>query len=137
MWQAAIDEPESLEWRGKVQALPEGEAYYFRGWPGLIGRLEAMLKPEAVTLSFNRGLCSPFGQKKSLYGVHVGRLASITNPVLVIWGRRDRVIPAAHAEAAANGLPNVRVQLLDNCGHMPMLEQTDAFNASLLEFLGR
>ena len=41
------------EWRGKVQALPEGEAYYFRSWPGLIGRLEAMLKPEAVTPSLN------------------------------------------------------------------------------------
>ena len=31
------------EWRGKVQALPEGEAYYFRDWPGLITHLEAML----------------------------------------------------------------------------------------------
>lgn len=34
------------EWRGKVQALPEGEAYYFCGWPGLIGHLEAMLKTD-------------------------------------------------------------------------------------------
>jgi hypothetical protein len=32
-----------VEWRGKVQALPAGEAYYFRDWPGLVGRLEAML----------------------------------------------------------------------------------------------
>ena len=92
---------------------------------------------QAASLRTLRGLCSPFGQKKSLYGVHVSRLASITNPVLVIWGRQDRVIPAAHAEVAAKGLPNVRVQLLDNCGHMPMLEQADAFNASLLEFLDR
>lgn len=92
---------------------------------------------QAASLRTLRGLCSPFGQKKSLYGVHVSRLASITNPVLVIWGRQDRVIPAAHAEVAAKGLPNVRVQLLDNCGHLPMLERTDAFAASLLEFLGR
>lgn len=34
---------DQAEWRGKVQALPDGEAYYFRNWPGLIGRLEAML----------------------------------------------------------------------------------------------
>ena len=52
MWQEETGGGQ-LEWRGKVQALPEGEAYYFRGWPGLIGRLEAMLKPEAVTPSFN------------------------------------------------------------------------------------
>jgi len=31
------------EWRGKVQALPEGEAYYFRDWSALIRRLEVML----------------------------------------------------------------------------------------------
>jgi hypothetical protein len=42
MWQEETDESQ-VEWRGKLQALPEGEAYYFRDWPGLIGRLEAML----------------------------------------------------------------------------------------------
>ena len=29
------------EWRGKVQALPEGEAYYFRDWPSLVAHLQA------------------------------------------------------------------------------------------------
>lgn len=47
LWQsAADDEPTTLEWRGKVQALPEGDAYYFRDWAGLIGRLEALLAIE-------------------------------------------------------------------------------------------
>lgn len=41
-----------VEWRGKVQALPDGEAYYFRGWPGLIGRLETLLA-SATTSSPN------------------------------------------------------------------------------------
>ena len=54
---------------------------------------------QAASLRTLRGLCTPFGQKKSLYGAHVSRPASITNPVLVIWGRQDRVIPAAHAES--------------------------------------
>jgi hypothetical protein len=44
LWQSgADDEPTALEWRGKVQALPEGDAYYFRDWAGLIEHLEAML----------------------------------------------------------------------------------------------
>jgi 4,5:9,10-diseco-3-hydroxy-5,9,17-trioxoandrosta-1(10),2-diene-4-oate hydrolase len=63
-------------------------------------------------------------------------LPSITAPVLVVWGRQDPTIPAAHAEVAAKGLPNVRVQIFDKCGHVPMLEKADAFNALLLEFLG-
>ena len=45
MWQEAVaDDQAAFEWRGKVQALPEGEAYYFRDWPGLIAHLEGMLK---------------------------------------------------------------------------------------------
>jgi hypothetical protein len=45
LWQAAVDDaPGAVEWRGKVQTLPEGDACYFRDWPGLIRHLEAMLE---------------------------------------------------------------------------------------------
>jgi hypothetical protein len=47
LWQAIqADNPDALEWRGKVQSLPDGEAYYFRDWPGLIRHLETMLSSE-------------------------------------------------------------------------------------------
>ncbi len=47
LWQAAApDDPVALEWRGKLQSLPDGEAYYFRDWPGLIRHLETMLSSE-------------------------------------------------------------------------------------------
>jgi hypothetical protein len=47
LWQAASpDAPDRLEWRGKVQSLPDGEAYYFRDWPGLIRHIETMLSSE-------------------------------------------------------------------------------------------
>ena len=36
----------ALEWRGKVQALPEGEAYYFRDWTTLVAQLGMMLGTE-------------------------------------------------------------------------------------------
>jgi hypothetical protein len=42
MWQEETGDGQ-LEWRGKVQALPEREAYYFRDWPGLVLHLQAML----------------------------------------------------------------------------------------------
>jgi hypothetical protein len=47
MWQEEAGEGQT-EWRGKVQALPDGEAYYFRDWSGLIGGLEVMLAVEHV-----------------------------------------------------------------------------------------
>jgi pimeloyl-ACP methyl ester carboxylesterase len=77
-----------------------------------------------------------FGQSKSMYSSNIEGLPSITKPVLVVWGRQDQVIPATHAEVATKSLPNVRVQIFDNCGHFPMLEHTQAFNKLLLEFLG-
>ena len=42
LWQERLG-TEAAEWRGKVQALPEGDAYYFRDWAALITQLEAML----------------------------------------------------------------------------------------------
>jgi len=76
-----------------------------------------------------------FGQSESMYGPNVKGLASIMNPVLVVWGRQDPVVPVAHADIAAEGLPNVRVHVFDNCGHYPILEHTQSFNELLLEFL--
>lgn len=31
-------------WRGKVQSLPDGEAYHFHTWEGLITHLQAMME---------------------------------------------------------------------------------------------
>ena len=48
MWREKMDNAQ-VEWRGKVQALPDGEAYYFSDWPGLIRQLEAMLSSSNVS----------------------------------------------------------------------------------------
>lgn len=94
----------------------------------LPGAQQSFLK----TLRANGNL---LGQNKSMYSPNVRGLPSITHAVQVIWGRQDRILPVMHAEIAAKGLPNVRVSVLDNCGHLPMLEHSQAFNELLLEFL--
>lgn len=43
---------DQTEWRGRVQHVPSGEAYYFRDWPTLVAHLLKMLprtetQPEA------------------------------------------------------------------------------------------
>ena len=40
-------------------------------------------------------------------------------PVLVVWGREDRIIPAAHAEALGDA---AEVHVLDGAGHSPHME---------------
>ncbi|OFX32378.1 MAG: hypothetical protein A2Z07_08885 [Armatimonadetes bacterium RBG_16_67_12] len=66
----------------------------------------------------------------------VRTLASrITAPTLIIWGTRDRVVPPAHAVVAVRTIPDARVHLLDGAGHVPYIEDADAFNAAMMEFL--
>lgn len=75
------------------------------------------------------------GQSKTMRGPNLDGLGSIDAPVLVVWGRQDKVIPVEHAEVIAAAGKDVRVEVFDGCGHTPMLEQPEAFNELLLEFL--
>ena len=55
-------------------------------------------------------------------------------PLLVIWGAKDRIIPASHAE----DLPDhVRVELFEDAGHMLHMEAAAAFNGLVRNFLRR
>jgi pimeloyl-ACP methyl ester carboxylesterase len=58
-------------------------------------------------------------------------------PVKVIWGREDRVLPVTHAAEAREVLPQAEIDVIERCGHLPMIERTDAFLAALLPFLER
>ena len=40
-------------------------------------------------------------------------------PTLVVHGGRDLVLPIAHAEALANGVPGARLVVVDGLGHLP------------------
>ena len=62
-------------------------------------------------------------------------LNHFTLPTLVIGGEEDITIPPENAEALAEGLPNSTLKILPKAGHMANMEQPDAFNEALLEFL--
>jgi 4,5:9,10-diseco-3-hydroxy-5,9,17-trioxoandrosta-1(10),2-diene-4-oate hydrolase len=76
-----------------------------------------------------------FGVRSQVFRPIVDKLATITAPSLVIWGKQDRILPVAHAHVAAKGLPNARLHIFDPCGHHPHLERPEEFNALVLEFL--
>ena len=56
-------------------------------------------------------------------------------PVMIIWGRRDRIIPVTHAEHAHEAIPDSRLEIFDAAGHMPQLEVPARFVAVLERFL--
>ncbi|HMM95464.1 alpha/beta fold hydrolase [Phycicoccus sp.] len=60
-----------------------------------------------------------------------------TVPTLVVWGTKDRMIPAWHAGAAASHIEGCRVELFRGAGHFPHLDDPDRFAALVREFVAR
>jgi pimeloyl-ACP methyl ester carboxylesterase len=58
-----------------------------------------------------------------------------TVPTLLVWGARDRVIPAAHAEAAHTAIPGSRLEVFPQAGHFPQLDDPGRFAALLSRFI--
>jgi pimeloyl-ACP methyl ester carboxylesterase len=48
-------------------------------------------------------------------------------PLLIVWGARDRIIPAEHGRRAHELLPGSRFELFERAGHFPHLDEPDRF----------
>jgi pimeloyl-ACP methyl ester carboxylesterase len=64
----------------------------------------------------------------------LGRLSSVHVPVLVVWGAADRIYPPEHGEAFAKAIPDARLVILDEAGHLPQLEAPSALLAAVVDF---
>lgn len=49
-------------------------------------------------------------------------ITRIEAPVLVVWGKLDRVIDYRNADVFVDAIPNARKVILDDVGHAPMVE---------------
>jgi pimeloyl-ACP methyl ester carboxylesterase len=56
-------------------------------------------------------------------------------PTLILWGGRDRMIPAHHALAAQEALPGSRLVLFEDAGHFPHTEDPVRFVEAIAEFV--
>lgn len=56
-------------------------------------------------------------------------------PTLVIWGKQDRLASPQEGEKLRREIPDVQLVLIDQSGHMPMLEQSTAFMTVVTAFL--
>lgn len=72
-------------------------------------------------------------QKQNLAEV----LGQIQTPTLLVWGLQDEITPPEVAIEFHNKLPNATLKFIDECGHVPMMEQPQLFNQYLTEFLSQ
>ena len=95
-----------------------------------------------VARDFARNWSSPTVQKilddarhdrdRSL-GIDV--LSAIHAPVLILWGEKDRLLPASSAEEFRRRIPGAQVELIPNCGHIPQLERPAYTRRRVREFV--
>jgi pimeloyl-ACP methyl ester carboxylesterase len=62
-------------------------------------------------------------------------LHKVDVPTLIVWGRKDRVVPESHARKHVRALPNARLEWIENAGHLPHEEEPRAVNELLKNFL--
>ena len=65
----------------------------------------------------------------------LSRLGELGVPLGLIWGRRDRVIPFSAVHSVQAVCPDVVVEALADCGHVPQIEQPPEFIAALRRVL--
>lgn len=62
-------------------------------------------------------------------------LNQIKQPTLLVWGNNDTVTPPFVGREFNKLIPNSELHFIDKCGHAPMMEVPDEFNAILQKFL--
>ena len=104
--------PDLTEMARGYQALSDGEARN-----AFIQTLRAVIDPNGQRINATDRL-----------------YLSAQMPALIVWGRRDRIIPVSHGKAAHEQMPGSRLELFERAGHFPFLDDPAGFTAVLERF---
>ncbi len=66
---------------------------------------------------------------------HTDQIKDITQPTLIMWGAKDKVIHYVDALKFKHDIKNSRLQMYENVGHVPMVEIPEQSADDLLVFL--
>lgn len=75
------------------------------------------------------------GRGEAVSAMPENSLRQIVKETLIVWGENDQLFPVGYGEAAAKVIPNARFSRIQNAGHLPLMDQPEVFNNTLLGFL--
>ena len=64
------------------------------------------------------------------------QLSELLIPTLLIWGAKDGIVPASHAYAAVQIIPDCQLKIFENCGHNVHNRESKEFSRLMKQFLG-
>lgn len=62
-------------------------------------------------------------------------LPKIKAPALILWGDKDKILDISSVTVFEKGLKNYKTVIIDNCGHVPMLEKPEETANAYLAFI--
>ena len=92
-------------------------------------RLAAPQTPEMVDVALkNKHTTARLAWEPRLHDPHLPKwLHRIDVPTHIVWGREDKLVPVAYAQAFAKLIPGARVTIIPDCGHLPHVEKADDY----------
>jgi pimeloyl-ACP methyl ester carboxylesterase len=79
-----------------------------------------------------RTIVDPMGQRVN---AHDRLYLAEEVPFLVIWGQRDSIIPVAHAHAVHERVPSSQLEIFEEAGHFPHVDEPQRFIEVLTDFI--
>jgi len=64
------------------------------------------------------------------------RLYRVKADTLLLWGRKDHLVDPAYGQAFLSAIAGARLELIDDAGHLPQIEQADQVLSLVTDFLG-
>jgi pimeloyl-ACP methyl ester carboxylesterase len=89
----------------------------------------------ATMLETARTLLTVRGIKAGWRSELLTAAAKHPRPTLIIWGDRDRILPAHHFDSARRLLPHAQAHMFTGVGHAPQIECPDEFASHVLSFV--
>jgi pimeloyl-ACP methyl ester carboxylesterase len=148
---AALDRPPWFFYPLRLPGLGLAIAALLGPWTARAGLRLAYFRKELITpevvagyavtfrhlahrLALRRLVCQvdpwPLSQVEAL-------LSQIRQPVCLIWGERDRILPKSQALWLKERLPQAELHLLPDVGHAPQEEAPELVNEIIIAFLAR
>jgi pimeloyl-ACP methyl ester carboxylesterase len=107
-----------------------------RALPEYVEILQRPLRRYGATTNSADWLYDFLGTDRAAKSSDRANYAQLHCPVALIWGDKDSVTPIEQAKDLQQLIPQATLSVLPGLGHIPQIEDPDAFNAALLKALG-
>jgi pimeloyl-ACP methyl ester carboxylesterase len=86
----------------------------------------------------NRFAAAKFGWEPRWFNPSLERwLHRVSVPALVLWGAEDKLFPKEYAARWGERIPQAKVEIIPQCGHVPIVEKADVAAGKVLDLIGR